>query len=149
MLITFASMKHLFSYCLLSAALFVAACSKKDDPTNSASSNDLLGHWEAESIQETNLTASGQISNQTTTQQYKSELDVAETGFDQTIHPKDKKGTLVHFGYQRVGDTLKLTLNRGGYKHVLVRSLTPTALTLEQQMDNFPGTYIRQIYYHR
>lgn len=147
---TLATMKHLFTVCLLGVASCLANCSKKNDPT---SSDPLLGHWEAESMQQTSLTATGQIQRQVTTQQYKSVLDMKESSYERTTHPKSQNGVMVHFEYRRVGDTLKLTANSGIYKNVIIRKLDASSLTIEEQGYATTSStyidYVQQTYYHR
>ncbi|WP_151086843.1 hypothetical protein [Hymenobacter baengnokdamensis] len=144
-------MKHLTIVCVLGVASLVLSCSKKNDPA--ANSDPLLGHWEAESIQETYLTSTGQIQSQMTTQQFKSVLDMKESSYDRTTHPVNKTGVMVHFEYRRVGDTLKLTANIGTFKNVIIRKLDATSLTLEEQGNSGGSStyidYIQQTYYHR
>ena len=104
-------------------------------------------------MQQTTLTATGQIQRQVTTQQYKSVLDMKESSYERTMHPKSQSGVMVHFEYRRVGDTLQLTANRGIYKNVIIRKLDTSSLTIEEQgyatTSSTSIDYVQQTYYHR
>jgi hypothetical protein len=101
-------------------------------------------------MQQTALTAAGQIQRQVPSEHYKSVLDRKESSYERTTHPTSQTGVMVHFEYRRVGDTLKLTANRGLYKNVLIRKLDASSLTIEEQgyatMSSTSIDYVQQPY---
>lgn len=120
----------------------------KDSPTPA---DDLLGHWQADTVEYTTTTPSGTVVNTFSTN-YVQTLDVTATILTYS-HPAIVGGATpvpVSFTYTRSGEDLAMTSGTWLGIETHVRTLTPTSFTYEEKTGSAGGGFtITRMPYHR